>query len=165
MMGFGKLAVLGAALALLSACEVADNAVKPSITGTAPGGADASASASTPAPMAPVGVIRNPDGSVTVPPLDNSQPDQPTGTAVGQKVTELKSDLARLQDTLKSQTGRQQALHADIEQNAAAYQAITGAIAGKLQVGTTPGNPGIVQAWQQASPVIFTRNVARRGLI
>jgi hypothetical protein len=148
MMGFGKLAVLGAALALLSACEVADNAVKPSITGTAPGGADASAS--TPAPNAPVGVIRNADGSVTVPPLDNSQPDQPTGTAVGQKVTELKSDLARLQDTLKAQTGRQQALHSDIEANAAAYQAITGAIAGKLQVGTTPGNPGIVQAWQQA---------------
>ena len=148
MMGFGKLAVLTAALALLGGCEVADNAVKPSITGTPPGGS--SASASTPAPAAPVGVIRNPDGSVTVPPLDNSQPDQPTGTAVGQKVTELKSDLARLQDTLKSQTGRQQSLHADIEQNAAAYQAITGAIAGKLQVGTTPGNPGIVQAWQQA---------------
>jgi len=148
MMGFGKLAVLTAALALLGGCEVADNAVKPSITGTPPGGS--SASASTPAPAAPVGVIRNPDGSVTVPPLDNSQPDQPTGTAVGQKVTELKSDLARLQDTLKAQTGRQQSLHADIEQNAAAYQAITGAIAGKLQVGTTPGNPGLVQAWQQA---------------
>jgi hypothetical protein len=148
MMGFGKLAVLTAAMALLGGCEVADNAVKPSITGTPPGGS--SASASTPAPAAPVGVIRNPDGSVTVPPLDNSQPDQPTGTAVGQKVTELKSDLARLQDTLRDQSGRQQSLHADIEQNAAAYQAITGAIAGKLQVGTTPGNPGLVQAWQQA---------------
>jgi hypothetical protein len=148
MMGFGKLAVLAAALALLSACEVADNAVKPSITGTPPGGTEASAT--TPAPNAPVGVVRNADGSVTVPPLDNSQPDQPTGTAVGQKATELKTDLARLQDTLKSQTARQQALHSDIEQNAAAYQAITGAIAGKLQVGTTPGNPGIVQAWQQA---------------
>ncbi len=148
MMGFGKLAVLTAALGLLGGCEVADNAVKPSITGTPPGGAEASAS--MPAPNAPVGVIRNPDGSVTVPPLDNSQPDQPTGTAVGQKVTELKSDLARLQDTLKAQTARQQALHGDIEANAAAYQAITGAIAGKLQVGTTPGNPGIVQAWQQA---------------
>jgi len=146
MMGFGKLAVLGAALALLSACEVADNAVQPSVTGTPPGGS----AASTPAPNAPVGVIRNADGSVTVPPLDNSQPDQPTGTAVGQKVTELKADLARLQDTLGAQTARQQALHGDIVQNAAAYQAITGAIAGKLQVGTTPGNPGLVQAWQQA---------------
>jgi len=28
--------------------------------------------------------------------------------------------------------------------------AITGAISGKLQVGTTPGNPGLVQAWQEA---------------
>ncbi len=65
-------------------------------------------------------------------------------------MTELKADLARLQDTLKQQTANQQALHGDIEANAAAYQAITGAISGKLQIGTTPGNPGIVQAWQQA---------------
>jgi len=148
MMGFGKLAVLGAALALLSACATANNAAAPSGAGTPPTGS--STQTANAAPAGPVGVVRNADGSVTVPPLDNSQPDQPTGTAVGQKVTELKADLARLQDTLKAQTARQQALHADIEGNAAAYQAITGAIAGKLQVGTTPGNPGIVQAWQQA---------------
>jgi hypothetical protein len=155
MMGFGKLAVLGAALALLSACEYADNAVKPSVTGN-PATGTASAAQSEPAPKAPVGVVRNADGSVTVPPLDNSQPDQPTGTAVGQKVTELKADLARLQGTLKAQTAQQQALHSDIESNAAAYQAITGAISGKLQVGTTPGNPGIVQAWQQAQQNLNT---------
>jgi hypothetical protein len=148
MMGFGKLAVLGAALAFLSACETANNAATPSATGNPP--TSANVPMSGPAPAGPVGVVRNADGSVTVPPLDNSQPDQPTGTAIGQKVTELKADLARLQDTLKQQTAHQQALHADIEQNAAAYQAITGAISGKLQIGTTPGNPGIVQAWQQA---------------
>jgi len=148
MMGFGKLAVLTAALALLGACEFTDNAVKPSVTGTPNAAADASKA--SPAPAPPVGVVRNADGSVTVPPLDNSKPDQPTGTAVGQKVQELKGDLARLQDTIKGQSAKQQALHADIEQNAAAYQAITGAISGKLQVGTTPGNPGLVQAWQQA---------------
>lgn len=148
MMGFGKLAVLTAALALLGACEFTDNAVKPSVTGTPNAAADASKAGPVPAP--PVGVVRNADGSVTVPPLDNSKPDQPTGTAVGQKVQELKGDLARLQDTIKGQSAKQQALHADIEQNAAAYQAITGAISGKLQVGTTPGNPGLVQAWQQA---------------
>ena len=79
MMGFGKFAVLTAALALLGACEVADNAVKPSMTGTPPGGGGDAAKA---APAAPVGVIRNADGSVTVPSLDNSQPDQPTGTAL-----------------------------------------------------------------------------------
>jgi len=147
MMGFGKVAVLTAAVVLLGACEFTDNAVKPSVTGQPVANADASKPSN---PVAPVGVVRNADGSVTVPPLDNSQPDQPTGTAVGQKVSELKTDLGRLQDTVKQQSGRQQSLHADIEQNAGAYQAITGAISGKLQVGTTPGNPGIVQAWQQA---------------
>ena len=40
MMGFGKFAVLSAALALLSACEVADNAVEPSITGTPVSGSE-----------------------------------------------------------------------------------------------------------------------------
>jgi len=146
MMGFGKLAVLTAALALLGGCETTDNGAKPSETAKPVQSADAS-KAGTPAS---VGVVRNADGSVTVPPLDNSQPDQPTGTAVGQKVGELKSDLAKLQETLHGQSARQQALHADIEQNASTYQAITGAISGKLQVGTTPGNPGLVQAWQQA---------------
>jgi hypothetical protein len=147
MMGFGRLAVLSAALALLGACENTNKGVQPSATGNP---APADMASSTPAPAQPVGVIRNADGSVTVPPLDNSQPDVPTGTAVGNKVQELKSDLGQLQGTIKAQSARQQALHADIEQNAAAYQAITGAISGKLQVGTTPGNPGIVQAWQQA---------------
>ena len=118
MMGFGKLAVLGSALALLSACEVADNAVQPSMTGTPPGGS----AASTQAPNAPVGVIRNADGSVTVPPLDISQPDQPTGTAVGQKVTELKADLARLQDTLAAQTARQQSGREGRDPRSGAYQ-------------------------------------------
>src|SRR3954452_20755489 len=125
MMGFGKLAVLTAALALLGACEFTDNAVKPSVTGTPNATADA---AKGPQPAQPVGVIRNSAGSVTVPPLDNSKPDQPTGTAVGQKVQELKGDLVRLQDTIKAQSAKQQTLHSDIEQNAAAYQAITGAI-------------------------------------
>ncbi len=149
MMGFGKLAVLAAALSLLSACEYADNAVKPSVTGKPVTGAEAGA---TPAAGAPAGVqvIRNADGSITVPPLDSSQPDQPTGTAVGQKVVEIKADLAKLQDTLAQQTAKQVQIHSDIEQQAATYQAITGAISGKLQVGTTPGNPGMVQAWQQA---------------
>jgi hypothetical protein len=152
MMGFGKLAVLAAALSLLSACEFTDNAVKPSVTGKPVTGTDASkaseAAAATPA--ASVQVIHNADGSVTVPPLDNSKPDQPTGTAVGQKVIELKADLAKLQDTLAQQTAKQTQIHADIEQQAATYTAITGAISGKLQVGTTPGNPGLVQAWQEA---------------
>ena len=151
MMGFGKLAALAAALALLSACEFAGNAVKPSVTGKpVAGSAVAKASSPAPAGSPSVEVVHNADGSITVPPLDNSKPDQPTGTAVGQEVIELKGNLAKLQDTLNQETARQQQIHADIEQNAATYQAITGAIAGKLQVGTTPGNPGLVQAWQEA---------------
>ena len=156
MMGFGKLAALAAALTLLSACEFADNAVKPSVTGkpvtgaTASKAPDGSADAAAMTPAASVQVIHNADGSVTVPPLDNSKPDQPTGTAVGQKVVELKADLGKLRDTLTQQAAKQTQIHSDIEQQAATYQAITGAISGKLQIGTTPGNPGLVQAWQEA---------------
>src|SRR5437868_40162 len=131
MMGFGKLAVLAAALSLLSACEFADNAVKPSVTGKPVSGADAAkAPDAGAAPMAAssVQVVHNADGSITVPPLDNSKPDQPTGTAVGQKVVEIKADLAKLQDTLAQQTAKQSQIHGDIEQQAATYTAITGAI-------------------------------------
>src|SRR5215471_18435406 len=114
MMGYGKLAVLTAALALLSGCEFANNAVKPSVTGQPVSGSQAAAA--NPSAPTTIGVIRNADGSVTVPPLDNSKPDQPTGTAVGQKVAELKADLAKLQETLNQQTVRQQELHSDVEQ-------------------------------------------------
>ena len=125
MMGFGKLAALAAALTLLSACEFADNAVKPSVTGkpvtgaTASKAPDGSAGAAAATPAASVQVIHNADGSVTVPPLDNSKPDQPTGTAVGQKVVELKADLGKLRDNLTQQAAKQTQIHSDIEQQAA----------------------------------------------
>ena len=58
MMGFGKLAALAAALALLSACEVADNAVKPSITGQPVAGTDASTDQPVPAGATPKAALK-----------------------------------------------------------------------------------------------------------
>src|SRR6201995_3655040 len=123
MMGFGKLAALATALALLSACASSDNAAKPSAPAKPAADASTAAEGTAPAMQSPsVQVVRNADGSITVPPLDNSQPDQPTGTAVGQKVVELKSDLANLRGTIAQQAAKQSQIHADIEQQAATYQ-------------------------------------------
>lgn len=77
-------------------------------------------------------------------------PGQPTGTLVGQKVIEVRSDLNRLQTAVQQQSLKHQDLRNSAERNAAGYQTTVGAINGKLQMGTTPGNPMVTAAWQQA---------------
>jgi hypothetical protein len=118
------LAAVAAAPLILGGCEFFNNAVRPSVSG------------------APVGA--NTVNSAPVP------PGQPTGTLVGTKVIEVRSDLNRLQLAVQQQTLKHQELRSSAERNAAGYQTTVGAINGKLQMGTTPGNPAVTGAWQQA---------------
>jgi uncharacterized lipoprotein NlpE involved in copper resistance len=83
-------------------------------------------------------------------PLDASKPGQPTGTMVGERVEQFRADLTRLQQATAEQIQRHQQLRADAEANAAAYQTTVGAINAKLQIGTTPGNPGVIEAYKRA---------------
>jgi hypothetical protein len=73
-----------------------------------------------------------------------------TGTFVGQKVAELRSELGRLQTGLQIETESLQALRASASQNATTYHATVADIATKLQLGTTPGNPVLTQQWNTA---------------
>lgn len=82
--------------------------------------------------------------------LDTSKPGVPTGTLVGERVEQFRADLTRLQELTAEQIQRHQELRADSEANAAAYQTTVGAINAKLQVGTTPGNPGVIDAYHRA---------------
>lgn len=75
---------------------------------------------------------------------------QPSSTAVGQKIQGLRGELQRLQGDLSSQSARLQQVRADIRQKAERYHTTVGAINAKLSVGTTPGNPQLVAAWNQA---------------
>lgn len=131
------IAVLAVAMTL-GACEFSQNAVAPSISGQPVGTTPAAPVAG--APVQPV----------PYQPLDVSQAGQPTGTLVGERVNQLRADLTRLQTGTAEQIQRHQQLRADSEANAAAYQTTVGAINAKLQVGTTPGNPGVIDAYKRA---------------
>jgi hypothetical protein len=73
-----------------------------------------------------------------------------TGTAVGQKVQSLRSDLVSLDTAVHSQAAALQALRASTQTNAADYYNTVAAINAKLQVGTTTGNPLLVAQWNSA---------------
>jgi hypothetical protein len=73
-----------------------------------------------------------------------------TGTFVGQKVTELRAELNRLQGNVsKSNTDLQKA-RAKTVGDSQRYHNSVGSINARLQVGTTPGNPILVEQFNQA---------------
>ena len=77
-------------------------------------------------------------------------PGQATGTFVGQKVESLRHDLAQLQSTLTGQSEQLQQIRAQTVQDSQGYHGTVAAIEARLQMGTTPGNPILVQQWNDA---------------
>ena len=124
-------ALLGAAVAL-SACS--GGAVRSALPG--------SSTAAVPSAMPPLG------SSAFV--VDPVRPGDPTGTFVGQKVQQLRGDLLQLQGSIRLHSDQLQTIRIRAVQDAQAYYGITAAINARLQVGTTPGNPVLLQTWNQA---------------
>jgi hypothetical protein len=75
---------------------------------------------------------------------------QPTGTVVGQKVGQLRGELDRLRNQLVDQNARLQQIRQATTQNAQRYHGTVAAITARLQLGTTPGNPVLVNQWNAA---------------
>ena len=73
-----------------------------------------------------------------------------TGTYVGQRVVELRRELKRLQSQISQQNRRLQAIRRLTVQHSRIYHTTVGAVNARLQVGTTPGNPGLVKQWNVA---------------
>ena len=102
------------------------------------------------------------DGQVQVigggqPPIGATQflppgvtPGSETGTFVGQKVTELRDELIRLQNSIAAQNDELQRLRTDLVVNSQQYHGTIAAVNARLQVGTTPGNPILVQQFTSA---------------
>ena len=140
--------VVGAAL-LLPACSFSESALWPSLTGEEPAPAPVVASA----PVAPAAA-----GTGIQPPIMNNgdfspvevSPGQDTGTFVGKKVVELRGELARVQEAIGAHNDVLQQLRARMVDNAQRYHATVGSINSRLQVGTTPGNPILVQNFNEA---------------
>ncbi|GJL84503.1 MAG: hypothetical protein DHS20C02_02780 [Micavibrio sp.] len=70
---------------------------------------------------------------------------KPTQTIVSAKVTELQSDLAKVQGNITGISGNLRNLERSGEGKAAEYYANIATINTQLQSGTTPGNPRLVQ--------------------
>lgn len=139
--------VVGAALSL-GACSYGDSLLWPSSETTETTPAEAAAS--------------NGDGQVQVigggqPPIGATQfvppgvtPGEPTGTFVGQKVVQLRDELGRLQSSIAQQNEELQRLRTGLVQNSQQYHGTIAAVNSRLQVGTTPGNPILVQQFKSA---------------
>ena len=130
---------------LLAGCSFGSDALWPSLTGEDPSGTAAPAAAPP-----PQGVPQGPVLGDTFFQSPGVTPGQPTGTLVGQKVQELRSDLTRLQGELVGQNNSLQTLRNQARSGATAYHALLAGINARLQVGSTPGNPELVAQWNQA---------------
>lgn len=158
--------VLGAAL-LLPACSFTEEALWPSLTGEDPSGrASASGGQSTQAAAADPGagaVSAMPQQEAPIsqvsnqPPLGTGNfepagvtPGTSTGTMVGKKVEELREELRRLQGSISNHNGLLQQLRGRTIQDSQRYHGGMAAINARLQVGTTRGNPILVQQFNAA---------------
>ncbi len=147
-----RAAVIGAVL-LLPACSFTEDALWPSLTGEDPQGTPAATQseqeAQAPAPAAAPATPQPVLGTT------NFQPEGVTagtasGTFVGKKVVELRNELKRLQGSISQHNGTLQQVRATIVQNSQRYHGTVAAINTRLQVGTTPGNPILVQQFNNA---------------
>ena len=77
-------------------------------------------------------------------------PAQSTGTFVGQKVSQLRGELATLQTRITQRNGQLQLIRNSAVQNSQRYHGTVAAISTRLQIGTTPGNPVLVRQWNSA---------------
>ncbi len=75
---------------------------------------------------------------------------QPTGTFVGKKVEAMSQDLGKLDAAVGRLDGRLAEVRGDTADATQRYLTILATMNSKLQVGTTPGNPLLVQQWNEA---------------
>jgi hypothetical protein len=75
---------------------------------------------------------------------------KPTGTFVGRKVVQLRSDLGKLQTTVRNLKTRMDQILRDNAAASQRYHIVVAAMNAKLQIGTTPGNPVMVKQWNEA---------------
>lgn len=143
--------VLGAAL-LLSGCSFASDSLWPSLTG-----GDPVRSTAQPTQRMTIPPSAAEQQAGTPPALGTTQfqPQPPsaatsTGTFVGQKLEQLRNDLRRLQSQITQHNNDLQQSRNVTIQNAQRYHGTVAAINARLQVGTTPGNPVLVQQWTAA---------------
>lgn len=155
MQGLRRLAVFGVGVFVLGGCSFSTDALWPSLSGEEPTASAPPAETIAIQPSAGEQAAQSP---ASAPPklgttnfeVQPPQPLQQTGTFVGQKVVQLRTDLVRLQDSIRVHNGGLQTVRQQTIQNAQTYHQTVATVESRLQIGTTPGNPMLVDAWNQA---------------
>ncbi len=141
------LGVFLAALAL-GACDSATDVFFPSLGGSASSG-NGSGLYSGDGPPQLGSTYFEPDGV---------SPGDPTGTFVGQKVVSFRQELTHMQETIRTQNDQLQAIRNKTIQDSNAYHGNVASMRARLQVGTTPGNPILMNRWESAQAQLNTIN-------
>lgn len=81
-------------------------------------------------------------------------PGTPTGTFVGQRVQQLRADLARLQGSISQHNAELQQARARTSQDSQRYRSIVAGVNARLQVGAAPNDPELVGRWHEAQTAI-----------
>ena len=139
--------IIGVAF-FISGCSFSAESLLPTLTGEDPAGRTSSAqkdqapeARTSPAPpLAPTRLAQNA-------PANNGAD---SGTFVGSKVAELRKELRRLLINVSRNNSNLQQLRANSVQSAESYQRAVAVVNSRLQVGTTPGNPVLVQRFNTA---------------
>jgi TolA-binding protein len=151
--------VLLGATFLVSACAFTEEALWPSLTGEDPAGRGRTpatqARAAQPAPAAPAPMSM--PAPTAQPPLGTGvfqptgvTPGTPTGTEVGRKVNDMREELRQIQGSISTHNAGLQQIRAKIIQDSQRYHGTIAAVNARLQIGTTPGNPILVQQFNSA---------------
>lgn len=82
------------------------------------------------------------------------EPDRPTGTAVGQKIDDMRKEIVKLDGSIAQHSDQLQATRGQAVANVQQYQQLIGAINARLQVGSTPANPILESQWSQAQSIL-----------
>jgi intracellular sulfur oxidation DsrE/DsrF family protein len=85
-------------------------------------------------------------------------PGEPTGTFVGQKIVGFRQELGALQTAIRTQNEQLQNIRNKTIQDSQAYHENVAGMNARLQVGTTPGNPVLMNRWEQAQAQLNTIN-------
>ncbi|HET9149770.1 MAG TPA: hypothetical protein VFO61_04740 [Alphaproteobacteria bacterium] len=151
-------AVVGMAT-LLAGCSATSNTLFPSLSGEDPSQSRAQSQPPQTQAIPPSPAERNaqPTLSQASPSAESNAfrprpvtPGPSTGTEVGRKVQGLREDVAKLQTAITQENGTLQGIRNQILQTSQRYHATVGTINAKLQAGTTPGNPELVQKFNSA---------------
>ena len=167
-----RCAIIAAAGAMLGGCSFATDALWPSLTGEDPAG-----NQNTQTKIPPSRAEANPQPTLSPPPppalgRTNFVPPRvsqgaTTGTYVGQRVVEIRGELQRLQSQINQQNTQLQSIRNLTVQHSQNYHTTVGSINSRLQVGTTPGNPTLVNQWNvaQASLAQVENDIAQMNTL